>query len=93
VLLRAFQTAYDAAMQDPPLRAQFGLVEWEEELLRASPGFREPSPTGRFDTFYLTDESAFSLVEYNAETPAAQAYNDVLTDVFYSLPVMRAFQE
>lgn len=122
VLLRAFQTAYDAALEDPALRGQFGLVEWEEELLRASPGFREPSPIGRFDTFLgsarnaacseeeggvgsarnaacseeeggVTDDSAFSLVEYNAETPAAQAYNDVLTDVFYSLPVMRAFQE
>ncbi|HLZ25503.1 MAG TPA: hypothetical protein VKQ30_25550 [Ktedonobacterales bacterium] len=93
VLLRAFQTAYEAALTDPPFRAQFGLVEWEEELLRASPGYRAPSPIGRFDTFYLADDNAFSLIEYNAETPAAQAYNDVLTDVFYGLPIMRAFQE
>ena len=31
------------------------------------------------------------LVEYNAETPAAPAYNDVLTEVFQGLPIMGAF--
>ncbi len=32
------------------------------------------------------------FIEYNAEVPAAPAYNDVLSDVFYGLPVMRAFE-
>jgi hypothetical protein len=31
------------------------------------------------------------FTEYNAETPAGGAYNDVLTEVFYGLPVMREF--
>lgn len=92
LLLDAFHTAYRVALEDDALRAQFGLEQWEEELLRYDPGFPEPSPTGRLDIFYLPDDGAFSLVEYNAETPAAQAYNDVLSDVFYSLPIMRAFQ-
>src|SRR5262249_28337147 len=35
--------------------------------------------------------SELKLVEYNAETPAAQAYNDVLADVFTGLPIMRDF--
>ena len=30
-------------------------------------------------------------MEYNAEMPAAPAYNDVLTELFLGLPVMRAF--
>lgn len=92
VLLDAFHTAYRAALEDDRVRAQFGLEDWEEDMLRYDPGFPEPSPTGRLDIFYLPDERTFSLVEYNAETPAAQAYNDVLSDVFYSLPAMRAFQ-
>jgi hypothetical protein len=31
------------------------------------------------------------FTEYNAETPAGSAYNDVLTEVFHALPVMREF--
>src|SRR5207302_9963118 len=31
------------------------------------------------------------FTEYNAETPAGGAYNDVLTEVFFGLPVMREF--
>ena len=92
VLLDAFATAYQAALTDDAVRGQFGLEEWEEELLRYDPGFPQPSPLGRLDIFYLPESGAFNLVEYNAETPAAQAYNDVLSDVFYGLPVMRAFQ-
>src|SRR5207245_2783098 len=34
VLLRAFDTAYRAAMADPALRAQFGLLDWEEALVQ-----------------------------------------------------------
>src|SRR3989304_4705688 len=35
---------------------------------------------------------SLSFTEYNAEPPAAVAYNDVLSEVFYTLPVMRAFE-
>src|SRR3712207_9084212 len=31
------------------------------------------------------------FTEYNAETPAGGAYNDVLTEAFYGLPIMREF--
>lgn len=91
LLLGAFRKAYDAALADPAVRAQFGLFDWEEALLQVDPGFRDPSPTGRLDTFYMTDTGDLKVVEYNAETPAAPAYNDALTDVFFGLPVMGAF--
>jgi uncharacterized circularly permuted ATP-grasp superfamily protein len=91
VLLGAFAKAYQAALADPAFRAQFGLLDWEEELVRLDPGFRAPSPSSRLDTFYATDTGALAVTEYNAETPAAPAYNDVLSDVFYTLPVMREF--
>ena len=91
VLLRAFDKSYRAAMADATFRAQFGLLDWEEELVRHDPGYRDPSPISRVDTFFVTDRGGLRLTEYNAETPAGIAYHDALTEVFYSLPVMREF--
>jgi glutathionylspermidine synthase len=91
VLLRAFGKAYDAALSDAAFRSQFGLLDWEEELVQHSPGFRASSPTSRVDTFFVTERGGLRLTEYNAETPASPAYNDILTEIFYGLPVMREF--
>jgi hypothetical protein len=90
VLIPAFQKAYSAAMADPDFRAQFGLRPEEESLLAADPGFADPSPTARLDSFFVS-ESELKFTEYNAETPAGAGYNDALTEVFYGLPVMRSF--
>src|SRR5437588_2499129 len=91
VLLRAFDKIYVAALADAAFRAHFGLLDWEEELVRHDPGFRDPSPTSRVDTFFVTERGGLRLTEYNAETPASPAYNDALAEVFYGLPVMREF--
>ncbi len=90
-VLRAFERAYHMALEDRGLRAQFCLTDWEEELVQHDPGFRTPSPTSRVDTFFVTEQGGLRLTEYNAETPAAAAYNDALTEVFYTLPLMREF--
>ena len=90
-VLSAFGKAYRAALASAEVRAQFGLTHWEEELITLDPGFELPSPTGRLDTFLDEDATTLKLVEYNAETPAAPAYNDLLTEVFLALPVMRDF--
>jgi uncharacterized circularly permuted ATP-grasp superfamily protein len=97
-ILPAFAKIYHAALVDPALRAQFHLAEWEEELLPIEPGFRAPSPTARMDTFFtdetcMVGEAGLYFAEYNAETPAAAAYNDALAEVFLALPVMGAFQQ
>jgi glutathionylspermidine synthase len=89
-IMPAFDRAYRAAMAQADFRAQFGLADWEEQLLRDDPRFRDPSPTARMDTFINSD--GLWLTEYNAETPAASAYTDVLSEVFYGLPVMRRFE-
>jgi hypothetical protein len=91
LLLRAFDRALRAAVAEPRVRAQFGLLDWEETLVQLDPGFRGPSPTSRIDTFFWPDEGRLLLTEYNAETPAAIAYNDALTEVFFGLPVVREF--
>lgn len=100
-VMPAFSKAHQAALADPVLRQQFGLTDWEETLIHIDPGFQAPSPTARMDSFFTSDspiepspETGLGLffAEYNAETPAATAYNDALSDVFLALPVMGAFR-
>ena len=90
-VMPAFAKAHQAALADASFRAQFGLADWEESLVALDPGFQASSPTARMDSFF-TDEGLF-FTEYNAETPAAPAYNDVLTEVFRAMPVMRRFEQ
>jgi hypothetical protein len=89
-VMPAFHKAYQAALADAGFRAQFRLADWEEKLIQVDPGFPAPSPTSRMDTFFTGDQLRFT--EYNAETPAAPAYNDILSEVFFGLPIMRAFE-
>ncbi len=91
ILLGALDRALQAAVADATFRRQFGLTEWEEILTAQDPGFRNPSPTSRIDTFFVPETGQLLLTEYNAETPAAIAYNDALTEIFYGLPIMREF--
>jgi len=96
-IMPAFATAYRTALINPDFRLQFGLNDWEEQLIQADPGFRAPSPTARMDTFFSpagnSGEMGLYFAEYNAETPAAAAYNDALSEVFLGLPVMGAFEK
>ena len=91
LLLGAFDVAYQAAVSEPELRAQFMLDETEEELVRERFGFRDPSPTSRLDTFFIPGTGQLHVVEYNAEVPAAIAYNHAVSEIMLALPVMRAF--
>lgn len=90
-LLQAFDKAHRAAMEDRTFRVQFRLFDWEESLLADDPGFAEPTPVSRLDAFFVSERGGLRFTEYNAETPAAASYGDVLTEVFLGLPVMREF--
>ncbi len=90
-VMPAFRKVQGAALADPTLRARFGLADWEEHLLASDPGFAASSPTARMDSFFAGDELWFT--EYNAETPAAPAYCDVLAEVFSGLPIMQRFEQ
>jgi hypothetical protein len=90
-LLPAFQAAYDRAVADPDFRRQFRLTPQEDELLAVDPGYRDPSPTSRFDSFFVCDDELL-FTEFNTETPAGAGYSDALTEVFYGLPVFQEFQ-
>jgi uncharacterized circularly permuted ATP-grasp superfamily protein len=77
-------------LKDATLRAELGLQPDEERLALADPGYRYSSPSSRLDSFFA-DEVRF--VEYNAESPAGMAYGDNLSEVFATLPVMKAFRK
>jgi hypothetical protein len=82
-----------AAMSDSRLRAGLALTRGEEALIAMHPGYDEPSAHSRMDTFLTLDGASLQFVEYNAESPAAIAYEDVLSEVFLGLPAMRRFAE
>jgi uncharacterized circularly permuted ATP-grasp superfamily protein len=82
-----------AMLDDHELRRDLMLTPGEEALIAMHPGYDEPSAHSRMDTFLTIDGSSLQFVEYNAESPAAIAYEDVLSDVFVRLPAMQRFAE
>lgn len=91
-LLRAFEKISHVAMNDADFRAQFRLYDWEEELVHVDAGYSTHAPLSRLDAFFITEDTLdLKFAEYNAEVPAASAYNDVLNEVFFGLPVMGRF--
>src|SRR5262249_26344670 len=83
-----------AAMDDEPaLLDGLALTPGEEALIAMHPGYAEPSAHSRMDTFLTLDGESLQFVEYNAESPAAIAYEDVLSEVFLELPAMPRFAE
>jgi hypothetical protein len=91
VLLRAFETAQRAALEQTQVRAQFALEPWEEQLVLEDTGPDGGSPLSRLDTFLCGTDGTPRCTEYNAETPAGAGYGDVLSELFLALPAMRGF--
>jgi hypothetical protein len=91
LVMRAFNKAYQRAIADPAFRAQFALTDWEEQLVALDPGYANPHPTSRLDAFFVTGRGGLRFMEFNGEVPAAPAYNDVLSELFLGLPIMREF--
>jgi len=90
-LLPAFARCQERALHDAAFRGQYRLEDWEELLFHEDPGFPDSSPVSRLDAFFTAERGGLRFTEYNAETPAAAAYNDVLAEVTYGLPIMRLF--
>jgi len=80
-----------ALLRDDDLRRELDLSPEEDRLALADPGFSAASPSSRLDGF--VSGGVIRYVEYNAESPAGMAYNDVLVKIFDRLPAMRAFRE
>jgi hypothetical protein len=82
-----------AISNEPALLDELALTPGEQALIAMHPGYAEPSAHSRMDTFLTLDGESLQFVEYNAESPAAIAYEDVLSEVFLELPAMRRFAE
>ena len=80
-----------ALLRDEDLRRLLDLDPIEERLAVADPGFRAASPSSRLDGF--VSDGVIRYVEYNAESPAGMAYNDVLVAIFVRLPAMMAWRK
>ncbi|MDQ6858243.1 MAG: circularly permuted type 2 ATP-grasp protein [Chloroflexota bacterium] len=91
-LYAAFDRLERALLGDDDLRLELDLDPQEAALAMADPGFRASSPSARLDGF-VGDDGVIRFVEYNAESPAGMAYNDELSAVFATLPVMKAFKK
>lgn len=76
-----------ACLVDPDLQAQLDLLPEEHRLAMIDPGFEEPSPSIRLDSFW--SERDWRFVEINAESPAAISYEDVLADLFLEMPAVQ----
>ena len=95
-LVAAFDKAYQAMLADAALRAQVWLTPEEEIIVGYEAGTRLPVPIGRLDCSLIhsaSGEPVLRLLEYNAESPAAVAYEDGLAEVFLQTPLLRAFGE
>jgi len=79
-----------ALLREEELRRELDLSPEEDRLALADPGFTAASPSSRLDGF--VSDGVIRYVEYNAESPAGMAYNDVLVGIFERLPAMKAFR-
>jgi hypothetical protein len=92
---RAARTAVAPALADGPagdaVREVLMLTGQERALIAMHPGYQEPSAHSRMDTFLTLDGASLQFVEYNAESPAAIAYEDLLSEAFLATPAMEEF--
>ncbi len=75
------------------IRARLMLTPQEDTLIALHPGYVEPSAHSRMDTFLTVDGQSLQFVEYNAESPAAIAYEDLLSEAFLATPVLQQFAQ
>lgn len=66
----------DAYPDDPRLREELDLPEFEDALIRVDPGYPGPLRICRLDAFLSGYEVKF--LEFNADSPAGIGYTDVL---------------
>lgn len=96
LVLGVFRKLTGAMLADRALRAQVGLTDAEETLIQIPTGYDTNIPTARLDSFFARsrqDNYALTFIEFNGESPAGMAYNDVLAELFLETPLMQRFQD
>jgi hypothetical protein len=96
LMLGVFRKMTQFMLAEPKLRAQVFLDPDEEALIKIPTGYRTNIPTARLDSFFArsaSDKHALTFIEFNGESPAGMAYNDVLGELFLETPLMQRFQD
>ncbi len=91
-VLRVFDRLGRLMLDDATLRLQAHLTPEEEYLITLEHGYRTPIPTARLDSFFARKGDGtrvLNYIEFNGESPASMAYQDVLGALFEEIPVMR----
>ena len=87
----ASRMVIEYAMQEPELWRRLAFTPGEQALMEIDPGYAEWSVSSRLDSFLDGETGSLQFIEYNAESPAAIAYGDVLSELFLDMPLMRDF--
>jgi hypothetical protein len=96
LVLGAFRKLSEASLAYTKLRKQLSLTPEEETLVALPAGYATNIPTARLDSFFTRhDNGDFTLhfIEFNGESPAGMAYNDVLAELFMETPLLQRFSE
>lgn len=94
--LAAFRKLSEACLADATLRSQLSLTPEEEVLVTLPTGYSTNIPTARLDSFFTRHEDGqytLHFIEFNGESPAGMAYNDVLAELFLETPLVQHFAE
>jgi hypothetical protein len=94
--LSVFRKLSEACLADGKLRSQLSLTPEEEVLVSLPTGYTTNIPTARLDSFFTRhDDGSYTLhfIEFNGESPAGMAYNDVLAELFLETPLLQRFSE
>lgn len=93
--LQVFRKVTQAMLADKKLRAQLYLDSDEEQLISLPTGYKTNIPTARLDSFFVRNSKgnpSLNYIEFNGESPAGMAYNDVLADLFLETPLVQRFE-
>ena len=93
--LQVFRKVTQAMLADKKLRAQLYLDSDEEQLISLPTGYKTNIPTARLDSFFVRNSKgnpSLNYIEFNGESPAGMAYNDVLADLFLETPLLQRFE-
>lgn len=96
LILNVFRKITEAMLADPRLRAQVYLDPREEELVALPTGYTTNIPTARLDSFFsrhADGSNTLHFIEFNGESPAGMAYNDVMAELFLETPLLQCFGE
>lgn len=98
LVLSAFNKLTQAMLADASVRAQVFLTPDEEYLVTLPTGYDTNIPTARLDSFFtyrpdpsLGDPYTLNYIEFNGESPAGMAYEDVMAELFQQTPLMAEF--